>query len=77
LSPEVVRRVESVVIDARRRFARHGPGLGRPLERITFDPARKTCATMPMSVDELASLVALVKWEFDSLLEERRAAQAS
>ena len=72
----ISRATNSVVIDARRRFAASGRAFARPLERIVFDPSRQTCRMLPMTIDELEGVIALVKNEFDALLDERRAAQA-
>jgi len=59
------------VIDARLRFA------PRRLERIVFDPVAQACRVQSMSVDELHSLIEIVKQQFDALLDERRQASAS
>ena len=72
LGRKASRQAGGVVIDARRRFI--SGAQPRPLERIVFDPKRQACRTTQMSVDELQSMIELVKREFDALLDERRIA---
>jgi hypothetical protein len=62
------------VIDASHRFGSRFMGAPAPLERIVFDPARGACRSVEMSVDELQTLIELLKGQFEELLAHRRVA---
>jgi hypothetical protein len=65
--------LSGIVIDASDRFGSRATPAATPLERIVFNSADSTCRAVPMSADDLQTMIELLKGQFDELLEQQRA----